>query len=88
MIEMNDGRRHKNYEMSEGRQVRKFSSHLIFWAGDFMTFGRYDIRLGAFQRIGQLEHIITEHVDIGLCIREASRESSKHYHTRFGFFGQ
>jgi hypothetical protein len=53
-----------------------------------MAFGRYDFFLGHFQRIGQLEHIITEHVDIGLCIREASRESGEHYHPRTGFLGQ
>ena len=44
--------------------------------------------LARIQCIGQLEHIITEHVEIGLCVWEASRESGEYHHARAGLLGQ
>ena len=44
--------------------------------------------LGRIQSVGQLEHIITEHVEIGLCVWDASRKSGEYHHARAGLLGQ
>src|SRR5689334_24224605 len=42
--------------------------------------------LGLAQSVGQLEHIIAEHVEVGLCSRQAARQGGQYDDPGTGFF--
>jgi hypothetical protein len=75
MIEVNDGERltcHVGEDSSQSKPLGMDAYQPLGW----------------IQRVGQLEHIITEHVEISVRVREASWESGKHNHSGAGLFSQ